>query len=395
MNKKELLKEGEAWVKDGIITEEQLQAIARRYKKREPHFIFIFFAVLFVSIGVLLYVFSNLEDANFFIRLTIITLFMIILYVCGAYFNQKEARLFAHSFVILGYVFFGATLSLIDLQYMFYPTSDWLFISWAFVGLLVFYYFRSQALLILGMLITIYGQMAHLFETDVSILLILIYAFGYFHFVFHETLKWANWVFPIGLAIHLFIFASSIHDGFYLSFSVALLLLLLALILPKEKLRFAFICVSFIVLYIVNLSESFMLQDNYNAFNISLNWILILLIGLAIVYAILAVMTKQYIYLSFLLLIVPLANMPGAYLLSITLMLLVALGWLIYSYRQVHDLIVPSIMIFIIATLAAYIQIGWDTMNRALFFLIGGILLFVISFILEWQRRKVEKEASQ
>src|SRR5699024_9388686 len=320
---------------------------------------------------------------------------MVILYVCGAYFTRKEQILFANSFIILGYVFFGATLALIDLQYIFHPTSDWLFITWSFVGLFVFFYFQSQILLILGMSITLYGQFIHIFESDVSLLLILIYTFGYFHFVYHEQFKWTNWLFPIGLAIHLFIFTSSLHEGFYLVFSIALILLILALILPKEKIRFAFICVSFIVLYIVNLVESFMLQDNYNAFTVSLNWILILLISLALVYAVLAVMTKQYIYLSFLLLIIPLANMPGAYLLSFTLMLLVALVWLIYSYRQVHDLIVPSIMIFIIATLAAYIQIGWDTMNRALFFLIGGILLFVISFILEWQRRKVEKEASQ
>src|SRR5699024_1894371 len=121
MNKNELLKEGKSWVKDGIITEEQLSEIAQRYKKNEPHFIFIFFAVLFISIGVLLYVFSNLEEANFFIRLTIITLFMVILYVCGAYFTRKEQILFANSLIIFGYFFFGLSFAFIDFIYFFYP----------------------------------------------------------------------------------------------------------------------------------------------------------------------------------------------------------------------------------------------------------------------------------
>src|SRR5699024_4467242 len=114
------------------------------------------------------------------------------LYVCGAYFTRKEQILFANSFIILGYVFFGATLALIDLQYIFHPTSDWLFITWSFVGLFVFFFFQSQILLILGMSIRLYGQFILIFELDVSLFLILIYTFGYFYFVYLDHFNCKN-----------------------------------------------------------------------------------------------------------------------------------------------------------------------------------------------------------
>lgn len=391
MNKKELLEEGEKWVEDGIITEAQLQQIASRYKQSQSNFIFIFFAVLFISIGVLIYVFTNVSDANFTFRLIIITLFMAALYGFGAYFIQKKENLFGYSFLILGYIFFGATLFLFERHYIFHPSADWLFVIWSLAGLLLLFFYRHEAILIVGLAVSIYGQMTHLFDLDVSLILLIIYAAGYFHFVYHEQFKISNWIYPIGLAIHLFIYVSTITEGFYLSFSVALVLLILAMVLPKEKIRFAFTFVSFTTLYIVNLIESFMLQNDYVHFEVQFDWIMIVLIILTALYIAIAFFTKHYLWMINLLLIIPLAQIGGGYLLSIMIMFAVALTWLIYSYRSRHDMIAPSIIIFIIATLAAYIQIGWDSMNRALFFLIGGILLFIISFILEWQRRKVEK----
>src|SRR5690625_6471523 len=59
MNKNKLQREGQKWVHDGIITEQQLNAILDNYVKRNPSYIFITFAVLFISIGVLLFIFSD------------------------------------------------------------------------------------------------------------------------------------------------------------------------------------------------------------------------------------------------------------------------------------------------------------------------------------------------
>src|SRR5690625_1275067 len=83
MNKNKLQREGQKWVHDGIITEQQLNAILDNYVKRNPSYIFITFAVLFISIGVLLFIFSDWTLISNRIRVAIITVFMFSLYKIG------------------------------------------------------------------------------------------------------------------------------------------------------------------------------------------------------------------------------------------------------------------------------------------------------------------------
>src|SRR5690625_4957450 len=113
MNKAKLQKEGQKWVRDGIITEEQLKAILDNYIKRDPSYIFIAFAVLFISIGVLLFIFSDWTQIAHITRITIISVFMFALYILGNHLYKKQEIAYGISFIILGYVFFGATLFLI------------------------------------------------------------------------------------------------------------------------------------------------------------------------------------------------------------------------------------------------------------------------------------------
>ena len=49
---------------------------------------------------------------------------------------------------------------------------------------------------------------------------------------------------------------------------------------------------------------------------------------------------------------------------------------------------------FLFSTFNVYIQYAWDALNKSLFFFIGGVLLFLISFIFERQRRRLKKEGS-
>jgi uncharacterized membrane protein len=49
--------------------------------------------------------------------------------------------------------------------------------------------------------------------------------------------------------------------------------------------------------------------------------------------------------------------------------------------------------LFLISAFVGYVQLAWDFMPKSLFFLIGGIILFMLSWFLEKNRRKLVKGA--
>src|SRR5690625_4713536 len=133
MNKNKLKKEEQKWVQDGIISEQQLKTILDQYVKRDISYIFITFAVIFISIGVLLFVYSDWTHISHITKITIITVFMFSLYILGNYLYNKRDNAFGISFIILGYVFFGATLFLITNLYQVDLINVWMFFIWSVV----------------------------------------------------------------------------------------------------------------------------------------------------------------------------------------------------------------------------------------------------------------------
>src|SRR5699024_12574684 len=85
MNKSKLANEGKKCIKDGFISEEQLQAILSRYQLRDHRYLLVLFATLFVSIVILIYVFSEWAQVYTIITLLILLYYMYIIYVHGVY----------------------------------------------------------------------------------------------------------------------------------------------------------------------------------------------------------------------------------------------------------------------------------------------------------------------
>src|SRR5699024_9252277 len=69
--------------------------------------------------------------------------------------------------------------------------------------------------------------------------------------------------------------------------------------------------------------------------------------------------------------------------------------YLIYGFQQKNQAnIMVGTITFLLSTFTAYVQYAWEALNKSLFFIIGGLLLFGISFILERLRRKREQGES-
>jgi len=64
-----------------------------------------------------------------------------------------------------------------------------------------------------------------------------------------------------------------------------------------------------------------------------------------------------------------------------------ALLYLLYQERR-HAIIWPAFLYFILVQLAIYVIYAWDRLNMSLFFLIGALLIFLLSGILWWLRRR-------
>src|SRR5690606_20752542 len=66
-----------------------------------------------------------------------------------------------------------------------------------------------------------------------------------------------------------------------------------------------------------------------------------------------------------------------------------AIFWLIYGFQTKNESKVSlGIFSFLLSILIVVIQFTWETLNKSLFFLIAGILLFIISAIYERRRQK-------
>ncbi len=414
MNKTKLKKEGKKWVKDGIITDEQLEAILSKYVKRDQSYLLVLFAVLLMSIGILIFVFSDWAQVPNLTRLSVIVIFMLILYVAGSYFysrnlnlrkntelsnsksfdydSNRHFQIYGISFILLGYILFGAILFLIINMYQVNLFNVWPFIIWSIVGLLLYSVYEVYSLFVIALLITVFGQLySALAFSSFNLIIFFIFVFGYFYFVLRRNNPFYNYVFAIGLAIQILVATIVALEQYYWFIFLTLLLYILGKIIPKTALRNSLIYVSLLSIFIFKMYESFLVQEEYFVNDLVIEPGFFIGLGIVWIGAFIYEWRWNKSELINLLLFIPFFFIPYSYIFIILSMFLFAIYWLIIGFQSNRDdKTIIGIISFLISTFTVYIQFAWETLNKSLFFLLGGILLFVISFILEKQRRKTE-----
>lgn len=124
------------------------------------------------------------------------------------------------------------------------------------------------------------------------------------------------------------------------------------------------------------------------------SFLIILSIGIIgmIIYVIISKKLYKLIEIS---LFIPLFFLPFNYVYIILSMFIFSLFYLIYGFQQKNQAnIMVGTITFLLSTFTAYVQYAWEALNKSLFFIIGGLLLFGISFVLERLRRKREQGES-
>lgn len=399
MNKQLLKKEGEKWVQDGIITEGQLEQILSRYEKQDKSYILILFAVLFMSIGIIIFAFSDWTQVPAMFRVILMIISMTLLYLIGhrqyditENTKQKISNMYGVSFILLGYMFFGATLLLIINVYDITLFNIWPLIIWSFVGLVLYAIYEHPYILVVGLFITIFSQLYSLLAySSFDYIIFLLFLFGYFHFVFHHERKLFSYLFAIGLSLQIVLLTMVEFDQYYWFFILIMAMYLLAQIILKPTLKKALFYLSIWTVLIFRMYESFMLQDEYFFEQMEVQslffvvWIVAFLLLLGVKW-----FQRQKLEFIDVILFLPYFFLPYNYLFVIVTMFIFAIYWLIVGFqRNLDDKILIGIVSFIISTFTAYVQFAWETLNRSLFFLIGGVILFIISFLLERKRRAI------
>lgn len=407
MNKKQLEKEGKKWVEAEMISEAQLQTILNSYGKEDRSYLLVILAALLISISIIVFIFSDWAQIPNVSRITIMLLMMLIFYVTGFYYEHKtdieqrrrqnnkqhtysRSQIIGISLIILGYITFGATLLLTLSMYNVQFTSAWPFIAWSVVGLLMYIMVPNSYLFTLALLITIYGQLhSSLSYATINYFIFALFFIVYFHYVFHRGNKIIHYVFSFGLALQLLLLTINEFDNFYWLLLFMLAMYCLSIILPKKQLKNQMMQVTILSLLIYKIYETITVQENYimNSLSYEPGFFIVHIILLVVVTIVLLLTNRKE--LITLLLFLPLFFLPYAYLFIIVSLFLYSIYWLIYGFhKDANNKMMLGMFSFLLSIFTVIVQFAWETINKSLFFLVAGIILFVISVLLERKRRR-------
>lgn len=392
MNKSKLKREGQTWVDENIISEEQLNKILALYTKKDPNFILILFAILLTGLGFLTFIFSDWAQVPHYSRIIIVLLAMVGLYIVGDLLYRKNSVLYGVSFILLGYVVFGAGLFLTIDIYNIMLFSAWPLVICSFIGLLLYAFYGHRLLFTIGIIVITIGQIYsgvsfHTFDWFIF----LIFLIGYAHFTYHRANGLYGYLFGISYSIQMLVLVLAESQQYYWLIIGYLVLYLFSYFVPKKPLQQSFKFVSLLSIFLFGMFRTFLLQEDFFIGKIEIQmsffitWILLIFIVVLI-----TLYKDQKVELINLILFLPVFVLPFSYIFGLISLFVFALVWLIVGYQtEDGEKILIGTTAFLLTTFIVYIQFAWDAINKSLFFLIGGLLLFLISYSFERQRRKL------
>jgi uncharacterized membrane protein len=405
MNQKWMRQEGQKWVEEKIITSDQLDLIVSRYpdSKEQNKFTGILpvLASILIAIGILSFIASNWSEIPPLARLSLLIVIMISFYLAGDKFLKKGNETLGISLNLLGIVTFGASIILLGQTFHLTAEDARLFVFWSLPA--VFYLFRDRHKLyfLLLAVLTIGGQLYSMGEFDnFSYLLFAIFliSIGGFVYLYPRTLE--TWLFTIGLSAQVFLLTivEDVNLLWFLLFGLALYTA--GLWVDKSVFKHSFKRIGSLIGFSFAYGLYFTLTNDFLSdfeFPNAVFYLPVLIIIFALV---ILANRKENLYLPAWDLLI---FIPYFYLVKVTDPLLAGLLYLIimfvYSgfmlaegYRNENrSQINFGIVLFLLVCLMGYFNLAWDFMPKSVFFLIGGILLFILNSFLQRKKKQILK----
>ncbi|WP_028781999.1 DUF2157 domain-containing protein [Thalassobacillus devorans] len=394
MNRHQLKNEGSKWVEKGIIERQQLDDIMALYPKRSQKPILLTLAAIFIGLGFLSFIASNWGVIPDIARMAIIIIAMTSFYFAGDKVYRTRSETVGISLLLIAVLIFGSGIFLTGQMYNYTSFSAFPFFVWALAALLVFAIYDERTLFVAAIVITTIGQVYSAGNfSEFNLLLGLLFVSGFSYYVYHR----ADWLyatlFTLSYILQAVILAFVEHHSYHWLLVYFLALYLLGILVSKQALKIPFTKLSIATMFILVIWQVFFLDMEF--FTESLGgefFFLTIWVVLSLSVMVLLWKRNHLIFLLNLVLFLPVFYLETGSMVALILLFIYSLGWLLRGYQSENSgIVTKGTVAFVISTVVAYAQLAWDFMDKSLFFFIGGILLFLLSFFLERKRRNLSK----
>lgn len=381
--------ESKRWVEEEIIDSQQRKAILSLYPTRNNTSIFFTFALILLSLALLTFLALNWTDIYPLIRTAILIGSLMLFYFLGTRWLEQGKRLIGEVSYLIALLLFGLSIFLIGDMYHYHFNSVFTFLVWSIVALLLYLSYSSRWIWAAGILIIVVGQMVDLFGLrEFSWLLFAVFILGFGIIVYIRKIRWMAVVFS--LAYFIQIIGLSTEKLSFVWVTVFLILLYFIGKMTQSNVAgkvfetfaplFMFLFAVFHVLF-VDMELNF-----YQEINIAYFVIHIFLMSLIVLY----LYSRQELFsILQLVIFIPSFVVPeiSDYLASVALFIFsVSLLMEGFNRRDRQQMNIGTAS-FLISTFVVYTKVAWGYLSQSLFFLIAGVILLGIGYLLNRQQK--------
>ncbi|MGM8214700.1 DUF2157 domain-containing protein [Bacillaceae bacterium W0354] len=384
------------WVNDGIIDEKQREQIVRRYSEKDYHSLIFFFAAILIGLSCLTFVAANWQAIHHLVRIGLIIAFLVAFYFLGNSFFEKNKPIYGVSCFVIAIAIFGSGIFLSGQMYHYSMNSVFAFFAWGLVAFLIYLSRPHLFLLLVGLVIVSVGQLYGLFNLrvfDWSLFALFIIAYG--SIVFTKKNVKVSWLFAIFYLIQMVGYSLEQFDQYYWTIIFILLLYIVGTLFKDETITRPFQSVAISSAFIITIIQALIFENEYARNDLHVHYLyyifLVLLLGIAFLVtwddsnrlrvAQLSLFFPVFILIDY-------ASFIAYILLFVFSICKLIEGYQTFARRRV----LVGTIAFLISTFVVYFQVAWDFLDKSLFFLVGGLVLFLIGFLLEKHRRDFMKE---
>ncbi|MFE5323295.1 DUF2157 domain-containing protein [Paenibacillus sp. NPDC056579] len=400
MSRKWLEKEGLRWVERDIVTREQYERILLLYEdKKHAIGILPILGSILVGLGILSFVAANWQDIPQLARLAMVILLMVSFYGGGEVFRRREHEKLGTALTALGYISFGAGIVLVGQMFHLVAYDITSFVIWGTAGILLTYIVRSRFIYLLSLLVfTIaqYYSTTEFHQFSYAGFALMIAGLGYYAWKNQSTLL--TWCFSLSYVLHCLMLVLD-NEWKFLWFFVPLMALYTVGDWYKDRstgyaLQSVPLAAAFIFGIVMVLSWDNGPSDRNELLAEPLYYITALVVLFAASVAG-KLMNKRNSSTFEWILAVPFVYLPAGisvlYLLALFFFSFYVL-WRGYIEEWRFKINFGTVL-FICSTMVAYGKLTWDFMDKSMFFIIGGLLLLVLSWFLNRRNKKFLEEA--
>lgn len=401
MSKRWLVKEGEKWVEQDIITEQQLKQILTQYEQK-PQGISILsvLASLLIGLGILSFIAANWQQIPSFMRLGLIVVIMCSFYAGGSFLYERGNKHTGNALFGIGLLSFGAGIFLIAQMYHLISNSIGSFLVWAVAGFALLYLYGSRYMFIItAVILTIAQYISVIHHQSYSILALLFTVIGLGYYVWKTKDHLLAGLFVASLLNQAIIWLLEQEYSFLWIYAILAAFYTLGDLLQRHFSRLS--------IQLIPLIMSFGLASFYAFFHVpfssdslfeSMNVLLFHLIwGLCFVCSVVIKIRQSesnvYSIADWIIFLPVFFMHPGTDWYYLILLFLFCLYVLLDGYRE-HSRLRVNIgtILFLFSIFLSYVKLTWGFMDKSFVYMIGGCMLFALSWYLNRKNKQLLRE---